>query len=81
MFGAGGISPFQLLVVVMLGLIFFGGKGRVSSAMGDLAKGLRNFRQGLKDDPDAPPIVSRHEAEAPPPLITTSDAERKETSR
>jgi sec-independent protein translocase protein TatA len=66
MFGAGGISPFQLLVVVVLGLIFFGGKGRVSSAMGDLAKGLRSFRQGLKDDPDAPPIVNKIEANVSP---------------
>lgn len=50
MFGAGGISPIQLLIVLVLVLLFFGGRGKISAMMGDMAKGLRSFRQGMKDD-------------------------------
>ena len=50
MFGPGGIHPVQLLIVLALALLFFGGRGRISAMMGDLANGLKSFRQGLKDD-------------------------------
>ncbi|NNU16322.1 hypothetical protein HK107_08310 [Parvularcula sp. ZS-1/3] len=40
----------QLLIVLVLVLILFGGRGRISSLMGDLAKGIKSFRSGLADD-------------------------------
>ncbi|WP_017930309.1 twin-arginine translocase TatA/TatE family subunit [Robiginitomaculum antarcticum] len=39
-----------ILIVVVLILIFFGGKGRISNIMGDLGKGITSFRKGLKED-------------------------------
>lgn len=48
MFGSPG--PFQLLLVAIVALLLFGGRGRISSIMGDMAKGIRSFRSGLKDD-------------------------------
>ena len=53
MFGPGGISPIQLLIVLVLVLLFFGGRGKISAMMGDMAKGLRSFRQGMKDEEDS----------------------------
>lgn len=50
MFGPGGISPIQLLIVLVLVLLFFGGRGKISAMMGDMAKGLKSFRKGMKDD-------------------------------
>ena len=41
---------FQILIVAMAILLLFGGRGRISSIMGDLAKGITSFRKGLKDD-------------------------------
>ena len=38
------------LIVGILVLIFFGGKGRISHIMGDLGKGITSFRKGLKED-------------------------------
>ena len=52
MFGPGGISPIQLLIVLVLVLLFFGGRGKISAMMGDMAKGLKSFRKGMKDDDD-----------------------------
>lgn len=45
-------SPWQLLIVLALFLLLFGGRGRISSIMGDMAKGITSFRKGLKDDVD-----------------------------
>ena len=42
-------SLMQILVVVILVLIFFG-RGRISNFMGDLASGIKSFRKGLEDD-------------------------------
>ena len=45
-------SWMQLLIVLVVALLLFGGRGRISSIMGDMAKGVRSFRQGLGDDDD-----------------------------
>jgi sec-independent protein translocase protein TatA len=38
-----------LLVIALLLLVLFGGRGKISSLMGDMAKGITAFRKGLKD--------------------------------
>lgn len=43
-------SWMQLLIVLVVALLLFGGRGRISSIMGDMAKGVRSFRKGLNDD-------------------------------
>ena len=47
MFGKLGLT--ELLVIAAIALLFFGGRGRISSMMGDVAKGITSFRKGLKD--------------------------------
>jgi sec-independent protein translocase protein TatA len=49
----GAIGPMQLLIVGILFLLLFGGRGKISSIMGDVAKGITSFKKGLKEDPDA----------------------------
>ncbi len=46
----GAVGPFQLLLVAVVALLVFGGRGRISSIMGDMAKGIKSFRSGLKDE-------------------------------
>ena len=43
----------QLLIVLVLVLVLFGGRGRISALMGDMAKGIKSFRSGLKDEDEA----------------------------
>ncbi|MEM1086879.1 MAG: twin-arginine translocase TatA/TatE family subunit [Pseudomonadota bacterium] len=43
-------NGLELLVVVVIALLLFGGRGRISSIMGDLAKGIKSFRKGLSDE-------------------------------
>ena len=47
------LGATEMLVLLGIVLIVFGA-GKLPSVMGDLAKGVRNFKAGLKDEPEAP---------------------------
>lgn len=47
-------SWIQILIVVVIALLLFGGRGRISSIMGDMAKGIGAFRKGLKEEETKP---------------------------
>lgn len=42
-------SIFQLLLVVLVILLLFGA-GKLPKVMGDLGKGIKNLKEGLKDE-------------------------------
>ena len=46
----GAISIWHILFVVVVLALLFGGRGRISGIMGDTAKGIRAFRDGLKGE-------------------------------
>jgi sec-independent protein translocase protein TatA len=46
----GGFSIWHWLIVGAVVLLLFGGRGRVSDLMGDVARGIKAFRKGLADD-------------------------------
>ena len=53
--GAGNTLLYAVAAAVIGGTSLFGGKGKISNLMGDAAKGVRAFRDGLKDgDEDKP---------------------------
>jgi sec-independent protein translocase protein TatA len=45
----GGLAPIHWLLVALVVLVLFGGRGKLSGLMGDAGKGIRAFRDGLKD--------------------------------
>ena len=45
----GGLSIWHWLIVIAVVAVVFGGKGKISGIMGDVAHGIRNFKDGLKD--------------------------------
>lgn len=47
----GGFSLIHWIILGVLILLLFGGN-RFSAMMGDVAKGLKSFKQGLADDDD-----------------------------
>jgi sec-independent protein translocase protein TatA len=47
----GGISIWQLAIVGILVVLLFG-RGKISELMGDVAKGIKSFKKGMKDDDD-----------------------------
>jgi len=44
-----GISFWQIAIVVVLVVLLFG-RGKISSLMGDLAKGIKSFKKGMSTD-------------------------------
>jgi sec-independent protein translocase protein TatA len=49
----GGFSLWHILILAILVLLLFGGN-RFSAMMGDVAKGLKSFKQGLSDEDKQP---------------------------
>ena len=48
----GSFSIWHLVILAVIVLVVFGGSGKLSGLMGDAAKGVRAFRDGLKGDDD-----------------------------
>ena len=42
------IGFWQIAIVVILVVLLFG-RGKISSLMGDVAKGIKSFKKGMKD--------------------------------
>ncbi len=45
----GNIGWTGIIIIAILVVILFG-KGKISSIMGDLAKGIKSFKKGLSDE-------------------------------
>ena len=48
----GAFSIWHWIIVLIVVLILFGGKGKLSGIMGDFGKGLRNFKDQMKSKND-----------------------------
>jgi sec-independent protein translocase protein TatA len=77
----GGLSIWHWMIVLVVGLLLFGGRGKVSDLMGDLAKGIKSFKKGLAEDDsansakaDAPMKTLDHQADEP---VRRTEAESK----
>jgi len=46
----GALQPIHWVLVALVVLLMFGGRGKLSGLMGDAAKGIRAFKDGLKSD-------------------------------
>ncbi len=44
------IGFWQIAIVVILVVLLFG-RGKISSLMGDVAKGIKSFKKGMSNDP------------------------------
>ena len=44
-----GISFWQIAIVIVLVVLLFG-RGKISSLMGDVAKGIKSFKKGMSSD-------------------------------
>jgi len=42
--------PIGIIAILVIAVLVFGGRGKISAIMGDLGKGITSFKKGLKDD-------------------------------
>ncbi|MEE8309951.1 MAG: twin-arginine translocase TatA/TatE family subunit [Hyphomicrobium sp.] len=71
-----GLSAWHLLILALVALLVFGGSGRISSIMGDMAKGIKSFKKGLSEDeedekPEQPKVIDQS-----PTKISEGERER-----
>jgi len=43
------LGPLEIIIILAVLLLVFGGRGKISAMMGDMAKGIKSFRKGLKE--------------------------------
>lgn len=65
----GSFSIWHWLVVLLVVLLLFG-SGKISGLMGDLAKGIKSFKQNIKEDEKDASMT----AESAPPAPGTQPA-------
>ena len=46
----GTFSIWHWLIVLAVVLILFGGRGKIPLLMGDIAKGIKSFKKGIKEE-------------------------------
>ncbi|MGP1354371.1 MAG: twin-arginine translocase TatA/TatE family subunit [Parasphingopyxis sp.] len=82
------LGPWQIVIIVLLIVLFFG-RGRISDMMGDLAKGITSFKKGLRDDENEgeqsssssePPRIAPQPAPPAPPSDATVEAKREDSA-
>lgn len=57
------------LIVLIVVVLLFGGSGKLSAVMADVAKGIKSFRKGLSEDDKPQPPQN--------PPLSSSDTEHK----
>jgi sec-independent protein translocase protein TatA len=76
----GSLSIWHWLLVALVFLLLFGGRGKISELMGDFAQGIKSFKKGMQEE-DATRSDATRDAKTidHQPGATASEAKRSET--
>jgi sec-independent protein translocase protein TatA len=77
----GTFGPIHWLIVAVAVLLLFGGRGKISGMMGDTAKGIRAFREGLKGEDEAKHEDEEAEAKPLPKATAARKPAAKKTTK
>ena len=56
----GSFSIWHWMLFGAVALLLFGGKGKISDIMGDVAKGIKSFKKGMAEDDEKPEAARRN---------------------
>ncbi|MCX5615283.1 twin-arginine translocase TatA/TatE family subunit [Bombella saccharophila] len=69
----GSMSPIHWVILAVIVLVLFGGGGKISSLMGDFAKGIKSFKKGMaEDDKEGSASQQGDQRLSPPPQASQS---------
>jgi sec-independent protein translocase protein TatA len=71
----GSLSVWHWLIFLAVALLLFGGSGKISSIMGDVAKGIKSFKKGMSEDDETA------KKEEPPKAVESAAAKPIEQQR
>jgi sec-independent protein translocase protein TatA len=63
----GSLSIWHWLIVLCVAGVLFGGRGKITSVMGDFAKGIKAFKAGMKDEDETTAPAQPAQVTSPPP--------------
>ena len=69
------IGPLGLIVILVVVLLLFG-RGKIPALMGDVAKGIKSFKKGMKEDPEE--ADAKLEKQSDEAIDVTPSSEKKE---
>lgn len=75
----GTFSIWHWLIVLAVVLLLFG-RGKIPALMGDMAKGIKAFKSGMKEEPTSSPKQIDDTAAAVAPNDSTEATEATETT-
>ena len=58
----GRLGPLEIVIILGVVLLLFGA-GRIADIGKGLGEGIRNFKKGIKDDPEPPKQLPKKEGE------------------
>ena len=61
-FPMGSLSIWHWMVVIVVVMLLFGGRGKISDLMGDFAQGIKAFKKGMSEDDTAQAKTDRPRA-------------------
>ncbi len=73
-----GISFWQLLIVLVIVLVLFGGRGKISQLMGDFGKGIRSFKSGMAEGEDVKKELAEEDPKATATATVTPKTQAKD---
>jgi sec-independent protein translocase protein TatA len=76
----GGLSVWHWLIFLAVALLLFGGSGKISSIMGDVAKGIKSFKKGMSEDDDTAKKDDPFKKDDAPKSIEATAAKPVETA-
>ena len=79
----GSFSIWHWIIVIVVVMLLFGGRGKISSLMGDFAQGIKAFKKGMTEDEKTaevktdPKAIDHEGAGGAPDLKTRAANERR----
>jgi sec-independent protein translocase protein TatA len=70
----GSMSLFHWVIVGAVALLLFGGRGKISSIMGDFAKGIKAFKKGMAEEEQPTADATTPPHQVPPPVAPHASA-------
>lgn len=76
----GSLSLWHWILVLAVFLLLFGGRGKISELMGDVAQGIKSFKKGMQDEDSAKADAAERDPKTLGHQSTTDLNRRAETT-
>jgi sec-independent protein translocase protein TatA len=72
----GRLGPLEIIIILAILLLLFGGRGKISAMMSDMAKGIKSFRKGMKEQDEVDTSQTTSGALVSEPINVTPEKDK-----